>query len=143
MSQFVGAVSAGLTAAGIAPCAKHFPGHGNTHVDSHLGLPRIMRSINELEDVELVPFKFLISQNIATIMTGHMALPLIVGGDTPCSLSREITTDLLREKMGFRGVVVTDCLEMEAVAETYGSEQGAVMAFIRKMQCTWEASWGS
>ena len=122
------AVSSGLTRHKIAPSAKHFPGHGNTHVDSHLSLPRIMQTREALAQTELVPFQHLVDNGIATIMTGHMALPLVTGDDTPCSLSRAITTDLLRGKMGFQGVIVTDCLEMEAVAEKYGSEGGAVMA---------------
>ncbi|THG96187.1 hypothetical protein EW026_g5596 [Hermanssonia centrifuga] len=128
VSRFVNAVSQGLTNAGIAPSAKHFPGHGNTHVDSHLNLPVIMRNKEELEATELLPFKSLIDNQISTIMTGHMALPLITGDDTPCSLSHKITTQLLREEMKFGGVIVTDCLEMEAVAKKYGSEGGAVMS---------------
>jgi beta-N-acetylhexosaminidase len=122
------AVARGLTFSGIAPSPKHFPGHGDTHVDSHLGLPRILKSKEQLEATELVPFKQLASSGVATIMTGHMALPLIVGDDTPCSLSRKITTDLLRTELGFEGVVVTDCLEMDAVVDSYGSEKGAVKA---------------
>lgn len=82
----------------------------------------------ELGQIELVPFKTLISDHIATIMTGHMALPNITGDDTPSSLSHQITTDLLRHELHFDGVVVTDCLEMEAVAQKYGSESGAVLA---------------
>ena len=112
----------------MAPSAKHFPGHGNTHVDSHLSLPRILVDKPALSATELVPFRALVDGGIASIMTGHMALPLVTGDDMPCSLSRAITTDLLRGEMGFQGVVVTDCLEMEAVAETYGSEGGAVLA---------------
>lgn len=87
-----------------------------------------MQSSEALSQTELVPFQELVDSGTATIMTGHMALPLITGTDTPCSLSRMITTDLLREQMGFQGVIVTDCLEMEAVAEKYGSGGGAVMA---------------
>lgn len=87
-----------------------------------------MQSSAELAATELVPFQALVDARAATVMTGHMALPRITGSDTPCSLSRMITTDLLRDQMGFAGVVVTDCLEMEAVAERYGSEDGAVMA---------------
>ncbi|EKM52642.1 glycoside hydrolase family 3 protein [Phanerochaete carnosa HHB-10118-sp] len=128
VSRFVNAVSKGLTRHKIAPSAKHFPGHGNTHIDSHLSLPRIMQTSQALAATELVPFQSLIDNGVATIMTGHMALPLITGADTPCSLSRMITSDLLRDQMGFQGVIVTDCLEMEAVAEKYGSEDGAVMA---------------
>jgi len=127
VGKFVCAVSRGLVASGIAPSAKHFPGHGDTHVDSHLGLPRILKSLDELRQVELVPFRSLIAEDIATIMTGHMALPKVTGSDIPCSLSRDITT-LLRDDLGFKGVVVTDCLEMDAVAETYGVEGGALMS---------------
>lgn len=87
-----------------------------------------MASKEDLAATELVPFKALARDRIATIMTGHMALPVITGDDTPCSLSRTITTDLLREEMHYEGVIVTDCLEMEAVAEKYGSEGGAVLA---------------
>lgn len=127
-AHYVQAVSAAFTAQKVAPSAKHFPGHGNTHVDSHLSLPRILVDKAALKATELVPFDALVKDGIASIMTGHMALPLVTGDDTPCSLSRAITTDLLRGDMGYEGVVVTDCLEMEAVAETYGSEGGAVRA---------------
>ncbi|KAF8524868.1 glycoside hydrolase [Hysterangium stoloniferum] len=122
------AATKGLTSSGIASSPKHFPGHGDTHVDSHLGLPRILKTREELDATELVPFKALIGLEVATIMTGHMALPLITGDDTPCSLTRKITTDLLRTELGYKGVVVTDCLEMDAVVEAYGAEQGAVEA---------------
>ncbi|KAF8471494.1 glycoside hydrolase [Gautieria morchelliformis] len=128
VAKFSSAVSRGLTSSGIAPSPKHFPGHGDTHVDSHLGLPRILKDKAKLQATELVPFKKLIAEGVATIMTGHMALPLIVGNDTPCSLSRDITTDLLRTELGFQGVIVTDCLEMDAVVDMHGSEQGAVKA---------------
>ncbi|KAF8586988.1 glycoside hydrolase family 3 protein [Ramaria rubella] len=126
--KFTAAAARGLTYSGIAPSPKHFPGHGDTHVDSHLGLPRILKTKEQLEATELVPFKELVTADVATIMTGHMALPLIVGDDTPCSLSRKITTNLLRDDLAYKGVIVTDCLEMDAVAAEYGVEQGAVMA---------------
>ncbi|KAF7356842.1 Glycoside hydrolase family 3 protein [Mycena venus] len=129
---FASAVAQGLTSAGIAPSAKHFPGHGDTSVDSHLALPRIMKSSAELHATELPPFKALIKQGVATIMTGHMALPSITGSDAPCSLSRAITTDLLRNELHFDGLVVTDCLEMEAISNkaqgACGVEEGAVRA---------------
>lgn len=128
VGEFACAVSRGLTASGIAPSAKHFPGHGDTHVDSHLALPRILKSLDELRREELLPFRSLIAGDVATIMTGHMALPKITGSDIPCSLSRDITTNLLRSDLGFKGVIVTDCLEMDAVAETYGVENSALMA---------------
>ncbi|CDO75456.1 Glycoside Hydrolase Family 3 protein [Trametes cinnabarina] len=128
VARYVQAVSAALTAGRVAPSAKHFPGHGNTHVDSHLSLPRILVDKEQLKITELVPFAAVVLDGIASIMTGHMALPLVTGDDTPCSLSRAITTDLLRKELGYEGVVVTDCLEMEAVAEKYGSEGGAVLS---------------
>ncbi|KAI0656311.1 glycoside hydrolase [Cubamyces menziesii] len=128
VAQYVKAVSAALTSAKVAPSAKHFPGHGNTHVDSHLSLPRILVDKAGLKATELVPFEAVVQDGIASIMTGHMALPRVTGDDTPCSLSRAITTDLLRGELGYNGVIVTDCLEMEAVAEKYGSEGGAVLS---------------
>ena len=124
-------MSNAFTAQNVAPSAKHFPGHGNTHVDSHLSLPRILVDRASLSATELVPFQALVRDGIASIMTGHMALPLVTGDDTPCSLSRAITTDLLRGEMGYKGVVVTDCLEMKAISDpAYGPgvERGAVLA---------------
>ena len=128
VGEFACAVSRGLIASGIAPTPKHFPGHGDTHVDSHLGLPRILKSLDEIREEELIPFRSLIAQGVPTIMTGHMALPKITGSDIPCSLSKDITSTLLRGELGFTGVVVTDCLEMDAVAGSYGVENGALMA---------------
>ncbi|CCM03219.1 uncharacterized protein FIBRA_05343 [Fibroporia radiculosa] len=134
VARYVQAVTRGLTAAGVAPSAKHFPGHGNTHIDSHLGLPRILSTSESLAATELPPFHAVISptggdSSIASIMTGHMALPNVTGDETPCSLSRAITTGLLREKLGYDGVVVTDCLEMEAVSAMDGGvPEGAVRA---------------
>ncbi|KAG6370719.1 hypothetical protein JVT61DRAFT_11105 [Boletus reticuloceps] len=131
VAKYAVEVSDGLTEGGIAPSAKHFPGHGDTHVDSHLALPVIKKSEGELHETELVPFRALIEAGVATIMTGHMALPMVVGEqdkETPCSCSRTVTTGLLREQLGFKGVVVTDCLEMDAVAAKYTSEKGAVMS---------------
>ncbi|KAF8961591.1 glycoside hydrolase superfamily [Flammula alnicola] len=132
VATFAVAVSRGSSSAGVAPTGKHFPGHGDTHVDSHLALPRILKSKDQILREELVPFKSLIASGIPSIMTGHMALPLITGDDTPCSLSRKITTDLLKDEMGFKGVVVTDCLEMDAIAEPEqggcGIQEGAFRA---------------
>jgi len=134
VARYASAVSSALTKAGIAPSAKHFPGHGDTHVDSHLGLPRIEKSKSELERTELVPFERLVREGIATIMTGHMALPAYntalapAERELPCSLSPEITQKLLRDEMGYGGVVVTDCLEMDAVRVGYGVNNGALMA---------------
>ncbi|KAL1663607.1 glycoside hydrolase superfamily [Schizophyllum commune] len=129
VSKYVRAMTDAYEAAGVAASAKHFPGHGDTNVDSHLGLPRIEKSLDDLRALELVPFQVAISdKGTASIMTGHMALPKIIGDDSPSSLSRKITTDLLREEMGYQGVVVTDCLEMDAVAKMlYDKDAAAQM----------------
>lgn len=100
-------------------------------MDSHLALPVVRDPLSILLATALPPFQALFSDpaTCATVMTGHIALPLVTGDDTPSSLSRAITTDLLRDKMGFKeGVIVTDCLEMEAVVQGFGSEGGAVLA---------------
>ncbi|KAF7309619.1 Glycoside hydrolase family 3 protein [Mycena indigotica] len=134
VSNYVSAVAQGLTDAGVAPCAKHFPGHGDTAVDSHLALPVINKSRAEIDGIELPPFKALISQDVASVMTGHMAFPKLTSSDSPCSLSRAVTTDLLRTEMGFRGLIVTDCLEMDAISDQVqggcGVEEGAVRALV-------------
>ncbi|KAI6118096.1 glycoside hydrolase family 3 protein [Pisolithus sp. B1] len=128
VAKYASAVCRGLMRGEVAPCAKHFPGHGDTYVDSHLALPVINKTENELMETELIPFYTLVKSGVPTIMTGHMALPLVTGDNTPCSLSKTITTDLLREKMGYGGVIVTDCLEMNAVAAPYTPQRGALMA---------------
>jgi beta-N-acetylhexosaminidase len=137
---FVQSVARGIASAGVAPCAKHFPGHGDTHVDSHLALPTVNKTLTEMDATELVPFRGVIGSNsssIASIMTAHIALPNLTLDDhpvlaneasVPASLSRRITHDLLRTKLEFRGVITTDCLEMEAIAGTVGVAPGAVQA---------------
>ena len=121
-------VASGLYSSKIAPCAKHFPGHGDTDTDSHLSLPVIHKDLASMQSTELAPFTALVRERVPSIMTAHIALPSIIGDDTPASLSRKVTTDVLRGDIGFKGVIVTDCLEMEAVAATYGTERAALMA---------------
>ncbi|KAG1736205.1 glycoside hydrolase superfamily [Suillus lakei] len=130
VARYAKAVGDGLTQGGVAPSSKHFPGHGDTNVDSHLGLPVIKKSRAELDQTELKPFKELIEAGIASIMTGHMVIQALTGDDeTPASLSRAVTTTLLREELRFEGVIVTDCLEMNAVKERQGGvPRGAVEA---------------
>ncbi|KAG2143423.1 glycoside hydrolase superfamily [Suillus bovinus] len=130
VAQFAKAVSDGLTEGGVAPSAKHFPGHGDTNIDSHLGLPIINKSRMELDQTELKPFKELIDAGVASIMTGHMVIQALSGdGETPASLSRAVTTTLLRNDLLFKGVIVTDCLEMNSVKERQGGvPHGAVEA---------------
>ena len=109
--------------------AKHFPGHGDTDVDSHVGLPLVAVSSARLDSVELVPFKAAISAGAALVMTAHIALPAISGDSTtPATLSPRIITNLLRDTLGFRGVAITDAMTMEGVGKGYTTEQSSVLA---------------
>ena len=114
---------------GIFCCGKHFPGHGDTNVDSHLGLPRIDKTLEELEAAELVPFRRCIEAGIPAIMTSHILFPKIEAENVPGTMSRTIITGLLKEKLGFRGLVFSDCMEMNAIQSYYGTAKGAVAAF--------------
>ncbi|MFJ8690048.1 glycoside hydrolase family 3 protein [Micromonospora wenchangensis] len=117
----------GLQSAGVAACAKHFPGHGDTRVDSHHDLPRIGASRDRLDAGELVPFRAAVAAGVQAVMTGHLLVPAL-DPDLPATLSRRILGDLLREELGFSGVVVTDAVEMRAVADRYGFAGTAVRA---------------
>ncbi|KAI7848943.1 glycoside hydrolase superfamily [Circinella umbellata] len=118
---------------GVATSVKHFPGHGDTATDSHIGVPVIDKTLEELEQVELAPFRQTINTGAdalaypSSIMVGHIVLPQI-SGDKVSSLSPAIATNLLRQRMGYKGVIITDCLEMGAVKDTVGTPQGALEA---------------
>jgi beta-glucosidase-like glycosyl hydrolase len=110
----------GMKKAGIGACLKHFPGHGDTATDSHLGLPILHKTKAELEAEELLPFQYGIDRGVQLIMVGHLAVPALTGGkDIPASISRELITDLLKGEMGFKGLVISDALNMKAVANLY------------------------
>ncbi|MDG4788345.1 glycoside hydrolase family 3 N-terminal domain-containing protein [Micromonospora sp. WMMD1102] len=119
----------GLQSAGVAACAKHFPGHGDTSVDSHLDVPRIAVSRARLDACELPPFRAAIDAGVQAVMTGHLLVPAI-DEEWPATLSRRVLTDLLREELGFQGVVVTDAIEMRAVADRYGLAGATVRALV-------------
>ncbi|TRX50928.1 glycoside hydrolase family 3 protein [Fulvivirga sp. M361] len=109
----------GMKSVGILGCAKHFPGHGDTSVDSHLGLPTIDKSEAALYEQELYPFQKAIEIGIDCIMPGHLSVPALSGSGKPASLSHEIVTGLLRKKLGHKGAVFTDALNMHAVSNLY------------------------
>lgn len=117
----------GLQSTGVAACAKHFPGHGDTSVDSHHGVPRVTVSRDELGEVELWPFRVAIGEGVRAIMTGHL---LVTAYDEklPATLSPRILTGLLREELGFEGLIVTDGIEMAAVSGRYGLGGASAMA---------------
>ncbi|MFF1839331.1 glycoside hydrolase family 3 protein [Streptomyces sp. NPDC058231] len=117
----------GLQAAGVAACTKHFPGHGDTAVDSHHALPRIDVGLDTLYARELVPFRAAIAAGSKSVMSAHILLPAL-DPDRPATLSPQILTGLLREELGYDGLIVTDGMEMQAISSTYGIERGSVLA---------------
>jgi beta-N-acetylhexosaminidase len=122
VARHVSAFVEGTQAAGVLACAKHFPGHGDTAVDSHVALPVVAGEL----DAAILPFRAAIEAGVGSVMTGHLVVPSL--DDVPATLSRAIITDLLRGELGFRGLVVSDALEMQAIASTVGIEEGAVRA---------------
>lgn len=118
----------GLQNTGVIACGKHFPGHGDTAADSHLDLPVVARDRDRLNRVELRPFRRAIDDGIDAIMTTHVAFPTVSGDERPATLSRQVVDGLLREELGFDGLVFTDCMEMDAIAEGVGTVEGCVQA---------------
>ncbi|MBB6673878.1 beta-N-acetylhexosaminidase [Cohnella nanjingensis] len=118
----------GYQESGVAAVAKHFPGHGDTASDSHYELPVVPHGRDRLDAVELLPFRAAIAVGVDAIMTAHVVFPAYEPDKVPATLSRRILTGLLREQLGYEGVIVTDCLEMNAVSETIGVARGAVEA---------------
>ena len=128
VAQFSSAFARGLERGGVAAAIKHFPGHGATHVDSHLALPRIDVDADTWRTRDLVPFAGAIAEEAASIvMTAHIVLTAL-DSESPATLSRRILTGVIRDELGFAGVVVTDCLEMDAIAEGIGTAAGALRA---------------
>jgi beta-N-acetylhexosaminidase len=123
VSNMAISLAKGLEDNGIVATYKHFPGHGDTDVDSHINLPVITKSYNQLKDLELIPFKKAIENDAKIIMIGHLALPNITNDNTPSSLSKEIITDILYNDLGYEGLVVTDALNMGALTDTYTDEE--------------------
>ncbi|MBA3644195.1 MAG: beta-N-acetylhexosaminidase, partial [Chloroflexia bacterium] len=117
------AALAGYEATGIIATAKHFPGHGDTAVDSHLGLPIVEHGRDRLDAVEFAPFRAAIAAGVPAIMSAHIVYTAF--DDRPATLSRPILTDLLRGELGFEGVIFTDALDMQAVAKRYGQAGAA------------------
>lgn len=123
-------VMQGLEAQNVYACMKHFPGHGGTMGDTHQGYAYTERTIEQLREEELVPFQYGIDSGISFIMVSHIALPNVTGDETPASMSKYIVTDLLREEMGYNGIVITDAMNMGAITTCYNSSEGAVEAVL-------------
>jgi len=128
VSAFSSAVVRGLQDTKISACMKHFPGLGSLTEDTHNVLPVINQTAEELNNKEFIPFAAGITAGVDFIMVGHVALPEIVGDNTPASLSKMVLTDLLRKQLGFKGVVITDSLQMVSITKDYSSAEAAVAA---------------
>ncbi len=129
VARLAAAAVRGYGEAGVMTSLKHFPGHGDTSVDSHLDLPVVPHSAERLEQVELPPFKAGIAAGVDSVMLAHVYFPALMPAEKlPATISPVIIEGLLRETLGFEGVIVSDCLEMRAISDTVGTERGAVMA---------------
>ena len=113
---------------GMLCCGKHFPGHGDTAVDSHIGLPCIEKTMDELEACELISFRAAIKAGIPAIMSSHILFPNIEPNGVPATMSRTIMHGLLRETLGFDGLILSDCMVMDAIRRHYGTAHGVVEA---------------
>lgn len=118
----------GLQDGGVLAAVKHFPGHGDTAVDSHLGLPVIGKTLAELEALELAPFRRAIEAGAESVMTAHILFPALEAERVPATMSRTIVTGLLKNELKFDGLIVSDCLEMDAIKKFYGTARGALGA---------------
>jgi len=129
VAEMAAAFAAGLQEAGVLATAKHFPGHGDTSVDSHTALPTLLFGAERLQALELVPFRKLVREGVMSVMVAHLALPRIEPDTTlPASLSPQVITGLLRDELDFDGLVVTDALDMAGVTDHFSTEEIAVRA---------------
>ncbi len=129
VAEMGAAVVRGLNDGGVLSTAKHFPGHGDTSVDSHADLPVLPFDIDRLEALEWIPFVSAIEAGVSSVMVGHLAMPAIDGADAgPASLSKRVVTGLLRERLGFDGLITTDAMDMQGVRKRYGAGEAAVRA---------------
>lgn len=121
------AFARGLAAGGVSPCGKHFPGHGDTESDSHLTLPKLSHSLERLRTVELAPFRAASDVRLPSLMTAHIVFEALEPA-LPATLSPRVVTDVLRSELGYRGVVFSDCLEMQAISDHWPAAEASVLA---------------
>jgi beta-glucosidase-like glycosyl hydrolase/CubicO group peptidase (beta-lactamase class C family) len=123
------AYAQGMQAGGVIATAKHFPGHGDTDIDSHYDLPKLSVSRSRLDSIELYPFRYLIDKGVMSVMTAHLEVPALEKEKRlPASISRSITTNLLKDELGFDGLIVTDALEMKGITKIFNIDEVAVRA---------------
>lgn len=118
----------GYARGGVLSAAKHFPGHGDAAQDSHVSLPSVDKTLDELEQTELIPFRAMIEAGCPAVLTAHILFPRLEPGSIPATMSRRIVTGLLRGWLEFDGLVLTDCMEMDAIGRYYGTVAGCVQA---------------
>ena len=121
------AMAEGLQSQGIMAVGKHFPGHGDTHLDSHLALPKVLSGREELEE-HIEPFRKAINHGLQGIMSSHILFPALEKEELPATMSRSILTDFLKGELGFKGLVFTDCMEMQAIGRYYGTVEASLSA---------------
>ncbi len=119
----------GMQDGGVVACVKHFPGHGDTEVDSHRELPVLNADRRRLDGVELMPFRHAVRHGVKSVMVGHIAVPVLDPQGLPATLSTAITSGVLRDEMGFEGVIATDALDMHALTRSHGGGAIALMAY--------------
>lgn len=128
VGDMVAAVTGGIQDTGVSACLKHFPGIGAAAEDTHEGMAVLEKSADDLRGAEWIPFQSGIDAGVHFVMAGHVSLPNVVGDNTPCSLSEEVITNLLRGELGYNGIVITDAMNMPAVTEYYTADEAAIMA---------------
>ncbi|MCW7473376.1 glycoside hydrolase family 3 protein [Leptospira levettii] len=141
VSEVAVAYEKGARTGGCLPVIKHFPGHGDTTVDSHLGLPIINKSLEELEKLELVPFKQSIQGGAEAVMSAHIVYPKI-DPNFPATLSKTILTDVLRKSLQFDGIIITDAMEMHAISKNYEKDRPGVLTILAGANIVLLTSWG-
>ncbi|WSP95555.1 glycoside hydrolase family 3 protein [Streptomyces sp. NBC_01233] len=130
VAALVAAQVRGYQGAGVAATAKHFPGHGDTETDSHVGLPVMRHTRAVWEELDEPPFRAAVKAGVDAVMTAHIVFPALDPSGDPATLSRPIVTGILRERLGFQGVVVTDALDMAGVRQKYGDDRVPVLALL-------------
>ncbi|MBO4900689.1 MAG: hypothetical protein J5509_10420 [Lachnospiraceae bacterium] len=129
VTEYSKAYSDGLHDHGILSCYKHFPGHGATEADTHEGYAYTDKTYEELKLSELIPFEHAGADGADMIMVAHISLPNVIGDDTPCSLSKKMMTDILRNEMAYDGIIITDAINMGAIANHYSNGEASAKAF--------------
>ena len=130
VSDLASAQVKGYHAGGVSAVAKHFPGHGDTGVDSHFGLPQVTHSLEQFHAIDLPPFQADIAAGVDTIMTAHVVFPAVDPSGAPATMSHQILTGVLRDELGFKGLIVTDALDMAGATSTYPPDVAPVQAIL-------------